>query len=103
LGHPLHIVTARPESCKAQVIGWLAEHGIGVGFGDGDVVAAVWFTHGFALDKNANDPKEEEKKVSDEALNAELQQLFKQSVGQGSSGKKKLKVSTPFHLPNSCY
>jgi len=96
LGHPLHIITARPEDCRAQVIGWLAEHGIGVGFGDNDIVAAVWFTHGFALPTAAEDPAgsaKDEKTKSDEALNAELQKMFKQSVGQGSSGKKKLKVS----------
>jgi hypothetical protein len=69
---------------------WLAQNGITVGFGDNDCVAALWFTHGFALDK----PKgREEKEVDAEALNAELQEMFKLSVGQGSSGKKKLKVS----------
>ena len=96
LGHPLHIITARPEDCRAQVIGWLAEHGIGVGFGDNDIVAAVWFTHGFALPtaaEDAADATESETKKSEEALNAELQEMFKQSVGQGSSGKKKLKAS----------
>ena len=96
LGHPLHIITARPEDCRAQVIGWLAEHGIGVGFGDNDIVAAVWFTHGFALPTAAEDAAEvteKDKSKSDEALNAELQEMFKQSVGQGSSGKKKLKAS----------
>lgn len=101
LGHPLHIITARPEDCRAQVIGWLAEHGIGVGFGDNDIVAAVWFTHGFAL-PNAVEVAEgvikDERKKSDEALNAELQEMFKQSVGQGSSGKKKLKVSQLFYV-----
>jgi hypothetical protein len=102
LGHPLHIVTARPEDCRAQVIGWLAEHGIGVGFGDNDIVAAVWFTHGFALPNAVDDAAkatDDERKKSDEALNAELQEMFKQSVGQGSSGKKKLKVR---HLTSSC-
>jgi hypothetical protein len=101
LGHPLHIITARPEDCRAQVIGWLAEHGIGVGFGDNDIVAAVWFTHGFALPKAADDAgkaTEAEKRKSDEALNDELQEMFKQSVGQGSSGKKKLKVSQLFYV-----
>jgi hypothetical protein len=96
LGHPLHIITARPEDCRAQVIGWLAEHGIGVGFGDNDIVAAVWFTHGFALPTSTGDEAkatDDEKRKSDEALNAELQEMFKQSVGQGSSGKKKLKAS----------
>jgi hypothetical protein len=96
LGHPLHIITARPEDCRAQVIGWLAEHGIGVGFGDSDIVAAVWFTHGFALPSAVDDAAQttnDERRKSDEALNAELQEMFKQSVGQGSSGKKKLKVS----------
>jgi hypothetical protein len=68
---------------------WLAQNGITVGFGDNDCVAALWFTHGFALDK----PKGgDEKEVDAEALNAELQEMFKLSVGQGSSGKKKLKV-----------
>jgi hypothetical protein len=78
------------------VIGWLAEHGIGVGFGDNDIVAAVWFTHGFALPNAVGDAAkatDDERKKSDEPLNAELQEMFKQSVGQGSSGKKKLKVS----------
>jgi hypothetical protein len=78
------------------VIGWLAEHGIGVGFDDNDIVAAVWFTHGFALPNAVEDAEgviKDERKKSDEALNAKLQEMFKQSVGQGSSGKKKLKVS----------
>jgi len=101
LGHPLHIITARPEDCRAQVIGWLAEHGIGVGFGDNDIVAAVWFTHGFALPNAVDDatkPTDDERKTNDEASNAELQEMFKQSVGQGISGKKKLKVSQLFYL-----
>ena len=93
LGHPLHIVTARPEKCRPQMTEWLAEHGIGVGFGDDDVVAALWFTHGFGLPASAAGGEVEKKEVSDEELNAELQEMFKQSVGQGSSGKKKLKVS----------
>lgn len=74
---------------------WLAQIGITVGLGDTDCVAALWFTHGFALDK----PKSGEQKVVDEeALNAELQEMFKLSVGQGSSGEKKLKV---YSLPRS--
>ena len=93
LGHPLHIVTARPEKCRPQMTEWLAEHGIGVGFGDDDVVAALWFTHGFGLPASAAGGEVEKKEVSNEKLNAELQEMFKQSVGQGSSGKKKLKVS----------
>lgn len=90
LGHPLHIITARKEECRPQVTEWLAEHGIGVGFGDDDVVAALWFTNGFALHNPA--PESDAKDVDMNALNVKLGDLYKQSIGQGSSGKKKLKV-----------
>jgi hypothetical protein len=92
LGHPLHIVTARPEDCRAQVIGWLAEHGIGVGFGDNDVVAAVWFTHGFALPTSPGGANGAVQEVGNKQLDVEVQAMFKASVGQGSTGNKKLKV-----------
>jgi hypothetical protein len=94
LGHPLHIVTARPEDCRAQVIEWLAQNGITVGFGENDVVAALWFTHGFELESTTEGPGEKvsEGGLGEGDLNTSLQAMYKQSVGQGSSGKKKLNV-----------
>lgn len=119
LGHSLHIVTARHERCKGQIIEWLAEQGITVGFGPEDIIAAIWTTNAFGL--NPSEPKttstessakEQGMSDDDEAMeetesekekrhNAELQQMFKAQVASGGSGKRKLQVSVSNLRPYS--
>jgi hypothetical protein len=108
LGHPLHIVTVRPERCRVQMIEWLAQQGITVGLGDHDIVAAIWTTDAYGLDSAeakevvSNDRRkalggegleDDARQVHDEELNASLQELFKNKVASGGSGRMKLNVS----------
>lgn len=40
-GHPIHIVTSRPESDRETVTEWLEQQGITIGLGPEDVIAAA--------------------------------------------------------------
>lgn len=112
LGHPIHVVTARHERCRGQIIEWLAKYGITVGQGAKDVIAEIWTTNAFGLNPseskvapdqdaqqvqpdNAADVTDVEKAANDEReLNANLLQMFKAQVASGGSGKRKLEVCT---------
>lgn len=93
MGHPIHIITSRPEQCKTAVLEWLGLQGITVGFGDDDVIAAAWFTHGFG---NPHEMPERGDTASAEEREAELErglrEMFQGRVSNGGTGKRKLKV-----------
>lgn len=54
LGHPLHLVTSRPESHRGVVTDWLAQQGITIGIGDEDVIAGVWLTGPLLTDEKVD-------------------------------------------------
>jgi hypothetical protein len=92
LGHPLHIVTARPEFTRPWVYDWLGRYGITAGSGETDVIAVIWFTSVFA---GMNETKAESTEEGEEKSEAQLKEAYKQSIGEGKGGKKKLKVRPP--------
>ncbi|ORY34032.1 hypothetical protein BCR39DRAFT_463060 [Naematelia encephala] len=95
MGHPLHIVTARPESDHAAVIEWLAQQGLTVGMGDDDVIAAAWFTDTYG-DLGRPDLGERRSTASgvarEQELNEQLKEALRTKTQQGKGGRNKLKV-----------
>jgi hypothetical protein len=92
LGHSLHIVTARPEFTRPWVYEWLGRYDITVGSEETDVIAAIWYTSAFA---GMNETKAESTEEGEEKSEAQLEEAYKQSVGEGRGRKKKLKVRPP--------
>lgn len=95
MGHPLHIITSRPEECRKDVIAWLAWQGITVGLEDDDVVAAIWFTHAYEgtiprLGAKGERQEDEEKKRE---LDESLKDVHGQGVDSRKAGPDKLRVS----------
>lgn len=91
MGHPIHVVTARPEMFKSHIEDWLRLHGVSVGPGDQDTVVAVWCCSSYS-----KEPLPERRDTAsgieeEEALNKRLLGMF----GKGKSGGTKLKVSLP--------
>ncbi len=83
LGHPLHLVSARPASDRAAMVFWLSSQGINVGIGQDDLVAALWFTSPPAASDTFADTEGDVDMERNSRLNAE-----------DTQGHAKLKVST---------
>jgi hypothetical protein len=97
LGHPLHIITARPPSCRADVIDWLAQQGITVGAGPEHIIQEAWFVNTFGDSKKAViGPKGDTESAieREKDLNDRLKEIFSRGVGKGKGGLVKLEVST---------
>lgn len=94
MGHPIHMITSRPESCREAVLEWLGIHGITVGSGKDDIITAAWFTNAFQNKKEMPEKGDTASAEEREAeLEKDLREVWKTKVGSGGTGRKKLKVS----------
>jgi hypothetical protein len=103
LGHPLHIVTARPVDSKADVIEWLAQQGLSVGREPEHVIKGAWFTNTYGELKGVVGPKgDTESEVEREKeLIERLKEICRSGIGKGKGGMGKLKVNDQ-KQPCSC-
>ncbi|OXC66879.1 hypothetical protein AYX13_04527 [Cryptococcus neoformans] len=93
-GHPIHIVTSRPESDREAVAEWLEQEGITIGLGPEDVIAAAWFTgtYSSAYPEIGGKGDTESAIERENVLNDTLKDIWKEGVGKGKGGLGKLKV-----------
>lgn len=93
-GHPIHIVTSRPESDREAVAEWLEQEGITIGLGPEDVIAAAWFTgtYSSAYPEIGEKGDTESAIERENVLNDKLKDIWKEGVGKGKGGLGKLKV-----------
>ncbi|KAK8864382.1 hypothetical protein IAR55_001630 [Kwoniella newhampshirensis] len=95
LGHPIHIVTSRPEADRQVVSEWLMTHGgITIGNAADDVIAAAWFTGIYSSAYPALEDKgdTESAKAREEELNSRLKEIWKEGADEGKSGLAKLEI-----------
>nr|KIR50221.1 hypothetical protein I312_00152 [Cryptococcus bacillisporus CA1280] len=93
-GHPIHIVTSRPESDRKNVTEWLQQQGIIIGLGPEDVIAAAWFTgtYSSAYPEIGKKGDTESAIEREDVLNDKLKDIWREGVGKGKNGLGKLKV-----------
>ncbi|WVW83871.1 hypothetical protein I302_105893 [Kwoniella bestiolae CBS 10118] len=91
LGHPIHIVTSRPESDKQSLVDWLSAQGITIGPAPGDVIAEAHFTGSYGDVNKSIEPRGTDDE-SESELNERLKELWKDGVGKGKGGLAKLKI-----------
>lgn len=93
-GHPIHIVTSRPESDREAVTEWLEQQGITIGLSSEDVIAAAWFpgTYSSAYPEIGKKGETECAIARENVLNDKLKDIWKEGVGKGKGSLGKLEV-----------
>ncbi|WVO16271.1 hypothetical protein L204_103946 [Cryptococcus depauperatus] len=93
-GHPIHMVTSRPETDREAVIDWLQKEGITIGTQSQDTIEAIWFTgsFSFAYPELGSKGDTESAIEREKNLNRKLKEIWKESIGQGRSGLAKLRI-----------
>ncbi|WRT66348.1 uncharacterized protein IL334_003303 [Kwoniella shivajii] len=91
LGHPIHIVTSRPESDRQGMIDWLIQEGITIGDKPEDVIVQAHFTGTYGEVNRPIEDKGDDDDFENE-LNERLKALWRDGVGKGKGGLGKLKI-----------
>ncbi|ODO09739.1 hypothetical protein I350_01956 [Cryptococcus amylolentus CBS 6273] len=94
LGHPIHIVTSRPESDRQVVAEWLAQQNITIGAGPEHVIKAAWFCGSYSSAYPDLPAKGDTASAvdRDKETNDKLRQIWKDGVTSGKSGLGKLRI-----------
>ncbi|OCF60560.1 hypothetical protein L486_00195 [Kwoniella mangroviensis CBS 10435] len=89
LGHPIHIVTSRPEKDEQGLKDWLSAQGITIGHEPKDVIVQAHFTGSYGDVNKPIEPRGDDDEFERE-LNERLKELWKDGVGKGKGGLAKL-------------
>ncbi|WVQ72398.1 hypothetical protein IAR50_001950 [Cryptococcus sp. DSM 104548] len=95
LGHPIHIVTSRPESDREVVTEWLAQQGITIGpEPEEHVIKCAWFcgSYSSAYPDLQTKGDTESALERESEMNEKLRQIWKEGASSGKSGLGKLRI-----------